>query len=103
MPRLDTPRGLYIGESLASRSYTLPPNPWLPTLEEPYVDVFVDGACSCNRRGEPKAVIGIWFGPGHPLNVSRPAHGRQTNNAAEIEATVEAAIRAQGSGIKTKN
>ena len=77
-----------------------PPNPWLPPLQEPYVDVVVDGACSYNGRGEPKAGVGIWFGPDHPLSVSQPAQGRQANNTAEIETAVEAAIRAQSAGIK---
>ena len=51
------------------------PNPWFPPLQEPYVDVFVDGTCSYNGRGEPRAGIGVWFGPDDPLNVSRPARG----------------------------
>ena len=34
------------------------------------------------------------------MNVSRPVRGRQTNNAAKIEAAVEAAQRAQDAGIK---
>ena len=76
------------------------PNPWFPSFQEPYVDVFLDGACRYNGRGEPRTGIGVWFGPDDPLNVSRPARGRQTNNAAEIEAAVEAAQRGQDAGIK---
>ena len=64
------------------------PNPWFPPLQEPHIDVFVNGACSYNGRGEPRAGIGVWFRQDDPLNISRPARGRQTNNAAEIEAAV---------------
>ena len=68
------------------------PKPWFPSLQEPYVDIFVDGDGTYNGRGEPRAGIGVWF--------SRPARGQQTNNAAEIEAAVKAAQRAQDAGIK---
>ena len=55
------------------------PSPWFPPIQEPYVDVFVDGACSYNGTGEPRAGIGVWFGPNNPLNVSRrPEVDKQT-------------------------
>ena len=76
------------------------PSPWVSPIQESYVDVFVDGACLYNGKGEPRAGIGVWFGPNNPLNVSRPARGRQTTNAAEIEVAIEAAQRAQDAGIK---
>ena len=76
-----------------------PRSPWLMSTLDHYVDVYVDGACSYNVSEESKAGVGIWFGPNHPLNVSRPAKGRQTNNATEIEAAIEAAHRARKAGI----
>ena len=56
-----------------------PLNPWFSPLQEPYVDVYVDGAWSYNGPGEPRAGVGVWFGIDHPLNVSRPTRGRKTN------------------------
>ena len=76
------------------------PNLWFPPIQEPYVDVFVDSACSYNGEGEPRAGMEVWFGPDNLVNVSRPDRGRQTNNAAKIKAAVEAARRAQIAGIK---
>ena len=79
----------------------IPPPPlWLSPQDDPYVDVYIDGACSYNGSDRSKAGIGVWFGPNYPLNVSRPATGRQTNNAAEVEAAIEAARRAHEAGIK---
>ena len=43
--------------------------------------------------------VNVWFGPNHPLNVSRPSDGRQTNNSAEIEAATVAAQQAHEVGI----
>ena len=77
-----------------------PPNPCLAPLQEPYLDVYVDGAYIYNGKGEPRAGVGVLFGIDHPLNVSRPARGRKTNNSAEIEAAVKAAQRAQEARIK---
>ena len=74
--------------------------PWLSQNQDPYVDVYIDGACSYNGSDESKAGIGVWFGPNNPLNVSRPVRGRRTNNAAEIEAATEAAYKAREAGIK---
>ena len=53
------------------------PNPWFPPIQELYVVVFVDGACSYNGRDEPRPGTGVWFGPDDPLNVSRTARGRR--------------------------
>ena len=51
-------------------------------------------------KANPEPVSESASVPDNPLNVSRPATGRQTNNAAESEAAVEAARRAQDAGIK---
>ena len=76
------------------------PSPWSAPLQDTYIDVYVDGACSYNGRGVPRAGIGVWFGPNHPLNVSRPSQGCQTNNSAEIEAVTVTAQQAHEAGIK---
>ena len=76
------------------------PSPCFRPIQEPYVDVFVDGACSYNGKGEPRDGIGVWFGPDNPLNISRPVRDRHTNNVAKIKAAVEATRRAQDAGIK---
>ena len=73
---------------------------WSAPLQDTYIDVYVDGACSYNRRGEPRTGIGVWFGPNHPLNVSRLSQGRQSNNSAEIEAATVAAQQDHEAGIK---
>ena len=67
-------------------------------------DQYVDVRRCVHRRSyngseESKAEVRIWFGPNYPLNVSRPTKGRQTNNAAEIEAAIEAAHRAHKAEI----
>ena len=74
--------------------------PWLTPPTDNYVDVYIDGACSYSGSDQSKAGVRGWFGPNHPLNVSRPAPGRQTNNAAELEAAIEAAQRAREAGIQ---
>lgn len=55
-----------------------------------YVVVYTDGACQNNGKFNAKAGIGVWFGPNHPLNVSKPVTGRATNNVAEIQACIAA-------------
>ncbi|XP_059516603.1 ribonuclease H1 isoform X2 [Myotis daubentonii] len=49
-----------------------------------YVIVYTDGCCSCNGRRRARAGIGVYWGPGHPLNVGVRLPGRQTNQRAEI-------------------
>lgn len=71
----------------------------IPPLSNQYTDVYVDGACCDNGGVRPRAGIGVWFGPDHPLNVSRRYRGRQTNNASEIEAATEAIRQAKRAGI----
>jgi len=65
-----------------------------------YTEVYTDGACTSNGRGNAKAGIGIWFSDNNPLNVSQPVNGRATNNMAEIQAVTVAARQAQKAGIK---
>ena len=74
--------------------------PWLSPSTDNYMDVYIDGACSYNGSDQSKAGVGVWFGSNHPLIVSRLARGRQTNNAAELEAAIEAAQRAREAGIQ---
>lgn len=52
--------------------------------------VYTDGACSGNGRESAKAGIGVYWGPSHPLNVSRKLAGRQSNNRAELTAALVA-------------
>ncbi|XP_037007716.2 ribonuclease H1 isoform X2 [Artibeus jamaicensis] len=49
-----------------------------------HVIVYTDGCCSRNGRRRARAGIGVYWGPGHPLNVSIRLPGRQTNQRAEI-------------------
>jgi len=69
-------------------------------LEE--LEVYTDGACFRNGKEDARASIGIWFGIGHPLNVSKtiPVKHRQTNNTAEILAAVEAVKQCEIIGNK---
>ena len=68
--------------------------------DDGYVIVYTDGACISNGRDNPRAGVGVWFEDNHPMNVSKPLRGRATNNRAEIEAVIEAAIQAKRAGIK---
>lgn len=52
--------------------------------------VYTDGACSNNGKPDAIAGIGIYFGLDDPRNVSRRIDGKQTNNAAELTAIIEA-------------
>ncbi|CAH8625403.1 unnamed protein product [Dicrocoelium dendriticum] len=67
-----------------------------PTSDRPHV--FTDGACigpSDNRQ----AGYGVYWGPGHPRNLSKRLGGEQTNNRAEIEAAIAAAKQAKSEGL----
>lgn len=61
--------------------------------------VFTGGACVNKGRGNPRAGIGVYWGPNHPLNVSERLPGRNTNNRAEIYAAVKAAEQARKQGL----
>ena len=56
------------------------------TPSPPKKYVYTDGACIHNGKKYAKAGIGIFFGPGDKRNVSERITGKQTNNAAELEA-----------------
>ena len=55
-----------------------------PSAPKKYV--YTDGACIHNGKKNAKAGIGIFFGVGDKRNVSERITGKQTNNAAELEA-----------------
>jgi len=65
-----------------------------------FTEVHTDGACPNNGKETARAGIGVWWGPNHPLNLSKPVVGdRHTNNTAEIQAAHFAIGQAQGAGI----
>lgn len=65
-----------------------------------FVTVFTDGASSSNGQEGARSGIGVYWGPGNPLNTSMRLPGRQTNNRAEIFAAVHALRQAKQLGIK---
>lgn len=64
-----------------------------------YVVVYTDGCCSSNGRRRARAGIGVYWGPGHPLNVGIRLPGRQTNQRAEIHAACKAIEQARAQNI----
>lgn len=54
------------------------------------VYVYTDGSCRGNGKATPLAGVGVFFGEGDSRNVSRKLHGKQTNNAAELAAVIDA-------------
>ncbi|XP_008848386.1 ribonuclease H1 [Nannospalax galili] len=63
------------------------------------VVVYTDGCCSSNGRKRARAGIGVYWGPGHPLNVGIRLPGRQTNQRAEIHAACKAISQAKAQNI----
>ncbi|XP_017397469.1 ribonuclease H1 isoform X1 [Cebus imitator] len=63
------------------------------------VVVYTDGCCSSNGRRRPRAGIGVYWGPGHPLNIGIRLPGRQTNQRAEIHAACKAIEQAKAQNI----
>ncbi|XP_044516870.1 ribonuclease H1 isoform X1 [Gracilinanus agilis] len=61
--------------------------------------VYTDGCCSSNGRRKARAGIGVYWGPGHPLNVGDRLPGRQTNQRAEIHAACKAIEQAKNQNI----
>lgn len=64
-----------------------------------FVVVYTDGCCSSNGRRRARAGIGVYWGPGHPLNVGVRLPGRQTNQRAEIHAACKAIEQARAQNI----
>jgi len=53
--------------------------------------VYTDGSCPRNGQAGAAAGVGVYWGPDHVSNVSRPVRGQYTsNNVAELEAIEEA-------------
>ncbi|XP_005662827.1 ribonuclease H1 isoform X2 [Sus scrofa] len=67
--------------------------------EGEFVVVYTDGCCSSNGRRRARAGIGVYWGPGHPLNVGIRLPGRQTNQRAEIHAACKALELAKAQNI----
>ncbi|XP_021569905.1 ribonuclease H1 isoform X3 [Carlito syrichta] len=67
--------------------------------EGDFVIVYTDGCCSSNGRRRARAGIGVYWGPGHPLNVGIRLPGRQTNQRAEIHAACKAIEQAKAQNI----
>lgn len=65
-----------------------------------YVQVYTDGACSANGKTGARAGLGVYWGDGHPLNISEPVSGRATNNCGEIQAATRAIKVALQNGVK---
>ncbi|XP_060222466.1 ribonuclease H1 isoform X5 [Meriones unguiculatus] len=63
------------------------------------VVVYTDGCCSSNGQMRARAGIGVYWGPGHPLNVGVRLPGRQTNQRAEIHAACKAITQAKAQNI----
>ncbi|KAM4692751.1 LOW QUALITY PROTEIN: ribonuclease H1-like [Discoglossus pictus] len=61
--------------------------------------VYTDGCCSRNGRLRARAGIGVFWGPGHPLNVAERLEGRQTNQRAEVLAACKAIEQAKSKNI----
>ncbi|XP_078255340.1 ribonuclease H1 isoform X2 [Rhinoraja longicauda] len=59
------------------------------------VAVYTDGCCAGNGRKGAQAGIGVYWGPGHSLNLSERLSGRQTNQRAEIVAACRAIEQAK--------
>lgn len=68
-----------------------PPDPSNGALDPHSVAVYTDGSCRMNLAGEKAAGIGVYFGPGHPCNISAPfVELPLTNNRAELTAILRA-------------
>ncbi|NXU74807.1 RNH1 Ribonuclease, partial [Oreotrochilus melanogaster] len=68
----------------------------MPTVSEDkfsymgdFAVVYTDGCCSGNGHNKARAGIGVYWGPGHPLNTSERLPGRQTNQRAEIHVSIK--------------
>jgi ribonuclease HI len=66
--------------------------------------VYTDGSCPRNGQAGAAAGVGVYWGPDHARNVSRPVRGQYTsNNVAELEAIEEALQQiAEDADLKTQ-
>lgn len=55
-----------------------------------YVEVYTHGECDNDGKPNAKGSLGVFFGEGHPLNVSEPCNGITTNICAEIQEATKA-------------
>ena len=61
------------------------PNSTFVRMDSGAILVHTDGACIRNGREDAVGGIGVWFGPGHRLNVSAtPSYPKVTNNVMEL-------------------
>ncbi|KAJ3232108.1 Ribonuclease H1 [Chytriomyces hyalinus] len=87
-----------LARSLRKSKYVVATETVLPTKTTPNpssalepVHIYTDGACSGNGKEGARGGIGVFFAPNDPRNISEPLPGLvQTNNRAEILATVRA-------------
>lgn len=63
--------------------------------------IYTDGACINNGKPNASAGIGVYFGENDCRNISRKLTGKQTNNAAELTAALEAVYEAANMSIPT--
>ncbi len=56
----------------------------------PNINVYTDGACINNGKKNAKAGWGVYFSENSELNACAPIEGRQTNQVAELTATIKA-------------
>ena len=70
-------------------SFVIRTNPKPVSTKSP-LNIYTDGACSNNGKASAKAGFGVWFGENDERNTSQSYRGRQTNNVAELTATIMA-------------
>ncbi|KAI0038716.1 ribonuclease H-like protein, partial [Auriscalpium vulgare] len=54
------------------------------------LQVYTDGSASTDTLGHSHAGAGVFWGPGHPLNLAARVPGSQTNNRGELYAVLRA-------------
>ncbi|KAJ3246425.1 hypothetical protein HDU78_007143 [Chytriomyces hyalinus] len=87
-----------LARSISKSKYVVATETVLPTTTTPNpssalepVHIYTDGACSGNGKAGARGGIGVFFAPNDARNISEPLPGLvQTNNRAEILATVRA-------------
>ncbi|KAI0656997.1 hypothetical protein C8Q70DRAFT_887487, partial [Cubamyces menziesii] len=80
---------VFTSRDQSKRPARRPPRPYQVDAEE--VEVYTDGSCTNNGKGNARAGSGIWFGEGDPRNASERVPGSdQTNHTGEFHAVVMA-------------